>query len=616
YTVTVTDANGCTGSDTHTVNINTNLSPTITGPTAVCSGGSATLDAGAGYTTYAWSNSGGSGQTAIFTNITTTTTYTVTVTDANGCQGTDTHTVTVAVNLPPTIACPGPVNVTCSSQVPPVNLAAPTASDNCGTPTISHDGDATSNQTCVNRKTVTRTYRATDSGGLTATCTQVITVFDNVMPVFTSVPTNVTVQCNSIPAVGNPSASDGCGGSASIAYNGQTVSNILCTDKYTLTRQWTATDACGNTKTATQRIVVTDTQLPNFTSTPANVTVQCNAIPAAAAPTATDNCDTSVAITYNGQTQTDGACPNAYTLIRRWIAADNCGNTRSISQRITVVDNGKPVFTVLPANVTIGCTDPIPTVGSASASDACTGAVLVTYLGQTTVSGTCPASYQIKRTWRATDVCGNSTVATQTIQVTDSGVPVFTSVPAALTISCTAPVPPLGTPTATDACGGYVHITYLGQVATGSGCAANFTITRTWRADDLCGNNATTMQVITVLGTTYGPQETENRTEGMENGGRPQNGQLHRAPILNTVYVMPNPTTDLIWIDLSDFARDGATISVYNDLGQAVLVRQVALMDNQKISVSLREAGASAGIYTLNVRSASASAVKRVVLTD
>ncbi|MEQ1747132.1 MAG: T9SS type A sorting domain-containing protein, partial [Saprospiraceae bacterium] len=614
YTVTVTDGNGCQGTDTHTVTVNPLPTPTVNGPTSVCSGGNATLDAGAGYSTYIWSNSGGSSQTAMFTNITTTTTYTVTVTDANNCQGTDTHTVTVPANDPPVISCPGPVNIACSSHVPTVNLAAPAASDNCGTPSISHDGDATSNQTCANRKTVTRTYRATDSGGLSATCNQVITVFDNVKPVFTSVPANMTVQCNSVPAVGTPVATDGCGGGVTITYDGQTSVAGTCPDAYTITRQWTATDACGNTQTATQRITVVDTQLPNFTSTPANVTVQCNAIPNPASAIATDNCDNMVAVTYNGQTSTVGTCPNAYTLTRRWTAMDNCGNTRSVSQRITVVDNGKPVFTALPANVTIGCTGPIPPVGSATASDACTGLVTVTYIGQTTVSGTCPASYQIKRTWRATDVCGNSTVATQTIQVADSGAPVFTSVPAALTISCTAPLPPVGTPTATDACGGYVQITFLGQVATGSGCAANYTITRTWRADDLCGNTAMTTQLITILGTSYGPQETENRTQGAErpNSIHPQEGRPQGSPLR----IQPNPTTDWLWVDLSDFDREVVTISVYNDLGQAVLVRQVVLVDNHKISLSLREAGASAGIYTLSLRGASVSAVKRVVLTD
>ncbi|MFN8304465.1 MAG: hypothetical protein U0U46_18395 [Saprospiraceae bacterium] len=70
YSVTVTDGNNCSGSDTHSVSVNANPAPAITGPTSVCSGGNV-FDAGSGYSiTGAWSNSGGSSQTATFSGIT------------------------------------------------------------------------------------------------------------------------------------------------------------------------------------------------------------------------------------------------------------------------------------------------------------------------------------------------------------------------------------------------------------------------------------------------------------------------------------------------------------------------------------------------------------------
>jgi hypothetical protein len=92
--------------------------------------------------------------------------------------------------------------------------------------------------------------------------------------------------------------------------------------------------------------------------------------------------------------------------------------------------------------------------------------------------------------------------------VSDTGAPVFTTVPPPLTIQCNQPLPPLVHPTANDACG-YASITFLGNVYSGSGCAADYTITRTWRAEDLCGNSATTSQVITVLGNSFGDPEPE-----------------------------------------------------------------------------------------------------------
>ena len=613
-TLTVTDNNGKTATCSATVTVQDNVVPT-----AVCQNTTVQLDAGGNANLApAAVNNGSADACGIASLSLSKTTFdcsnigansvTLTVTDHSGKTATCSATVTMQDNTLPTIICPGATTVTCSSNVPVVNLAAVTASDNCEAPAKSHIGDATSNQTCANRKTVTRTYRATDGSGNSTTCSQVITVFDNAKPNFTSVPANVTVQCNSIPAVGTATATDGCGGAVTVAYIGQTTEAGACSDAYTITRQWTATDGCGNTKTATQQIKVVDTQKPNFTGIPANITVQCDAIPAPATPAATDNCDASVAVTYNGQTQTNGSCPNAYSLTRTWIAADNCGNTRTMTQRITVVDNGKPVFTTFPANATITCGENPPAVGSPTASDGC-GVTTVTYLGQSSTSGSCPGNYQINRSWRATDACGNSTAATQTIQVVDNGVPVFTSVPAPLTIECGEPLPPLVNPTATDACGGYIHITFLGNAPSGSGCATDYSVTRTWEAEDLCGNTTTATQVITVLGNNYGEENSENRDavrQPMQNG-LPQGSPLR---------VQPNPTTDRVWVDLSDFAEEAVIVSVFGDLGQLIWENRIPAVEELKFSLSLREVGAATGMYTLSVRNADRVATKRLVLVE
>ena len=49
YTVTVTNANGCTGSASQSVTINPNPAPSITGTFNVCQGNTATLTASAGF---------------------------------------------------------------------------------------------------------------------------------------------------------------------------------------------------------------------------------------------------------------------------------------------------------------------------------------------------------------------------------------------------------------------------------------------------------------------------------------------------------------------------------------------------------------------------------------
>ena len=59
YTVTITDANGCTGTDATTVVVNANPVCTINGPSAVCANTTGHVYSGpAGMSTYSWSISG------------------------------------------------------------------------------------------------------------------------------------------------------------------------------------------------------------------------------------------------------------------------------------------------------------------------------------------------------------------------------------------------------------------------------------------------------------------------------------------------------------------------------------------------------------------------------
>jgi gliding motility-associated-like protein len=100
FFVVVTDNNGCTGEASINVNLNDNPEPTIAGSTTFCSGSSASLDAGAGYNSYLWSN----GATAQIIATTTGGSFTVTVTDASGCTGEASTMITESTSLSPVIA--------------------------------------------------------------------------------------------------------------------------------------------------------------------------------------------------------------------------------------------------------------------------------------------------------------------------------------------------------------------------------------------------------------------------------------------------------------------------------------------------------------------------------
>lgn len=92
YTVTITDASTCTATQPVTVTESDGLNPNIGGPSVICNN-PVTLDAGAGFANYLWSN----GDTTQTITTSTPNTYCVTVSDAGGCSGSTCKTVTAGV---------------------------------------------------------------------------------------------------------------------------------------------------------------------------------------------------------------------------------------------------------------------------------------------------------------------------------------------------------------------------------------------------------------------------------------------------------------------------------------------------------------------------------------
>lgn len=99
YTLTGTDVNGCTGTDTASVAVYLQPTISISGVTVICPGNSVVLIASGG-ATYVW-QPGGQTTASITDSPILNTTYTVTGTDAAGCFNSTTHTV--SIDTPPTL---------------------------------------------------------------------------------------------------------------------------------------------------------------------------------------------------------------------------------------------------------------------------------------------------------------------------------------------------------------------------------------------------------------------------------------------------------------------------------------------------------------------------------
>ncbi len=159
FSVTVTDANGCTGFDDINLTIGASLSPAIVQLPYNCDG-KLTLDAGAGYATYSWSN-GTSGQTL---TVSQSGTYVVTVSDGTGCTGSASQTV---INIPaqPTVAISGVLKI-CPGSTTTLTATA-------GFPSYKWSNGTTS-QTLGSVGAGSFSVTATDANGCTATASVLV----------------------------------------------------------------------------------------------------------------------------------------------------------------------------------------------------------------------------------------------------------------------------------------------------------------------------------------------------------------------------------------------------------------------------------------------------------
>ncbi len=411
-----------------------------------------------------------------------------------------TQTISLTDITPPVITCPANLTIACQTSTLPAATGTATGIDLCDQTVAITYADVTVAGGCPIEYTINRTWTASDDCGNTSTCVQHIFIDDNESPVLTCTNTNILCSDPIDPSfTGYPMVTNNCGGTSVFTWSDQFV-YMVTAPQCSLVRTWTATDNCGNVGTCVQTIVIKDLSGPAIFC-PSNVTVECTAstLPGnTGMATSTDNCTLDPAISYADNIVVSPTCPQNKTITRTWTSFDECGNSTSCAQVITVVDDVSPSISC-PANITIQCTaSTLPAAtGSPVSSDNCDAAPDVTYT-DVTAAGSCPQKYTITRTWKSTDDCGNFSTCNQTIFINDNVAPTM-SCPANITILCTSSTLPenTGNATGTDNCDLSPAVTYTDVTAAG-GCPQEYTITRTWKAQDACGNFNTCNQTIFV----------------------------------------------------------------------------------------------------------------------
>ena len=374
------------------------------------------------------------------------TTVTWTITDNNGLTNQCSYDIEVIDIQDPRITCAIPEENydadegECYYTVPGTGLDPTFIYDNCGIASVENDINGTATlegeQFPVGLTTVVWTI--TDIYGLTDNCQYDIEVVDTEAPVITcAIPPAVYyldadesyIEIND-SSLDPTLTDDNCNiSTVENDFNGGTTLNGAQFLVGITTVTWTVTDVHDNINTCEQIINVEDTISPTFTQ-PADITIykdeDCNYD---ASLTVTgdvtdeaDNCDTSLDAGY-GDTVLAGSCEGEEIINRLWSLTDDCGNTTTHMQVITIMDTISPTFTA-PFDTIIcrmlDCSYDISldiTGDVTDEADNCDDSLDAVYTDDESGALDCSNLGLVIRTWTLTDDCGNTTTHAQYIWI-------------------------------------------------------------------------------------------------------------------------------------------------------------------------------------------------------
>jgi hypothetical protein len=472
YTVTVTDANGCTEMLTvqvisEPVNMSMDCPPRIS---VVCrgdaessvytyfaefaaAGGNAFSECGIDTSTFAWG-----GDAIIKGSFCLNIDRTYVVKDFCGTPVTCVQPVIVNDKEPPVMTCPPEIVIASSTK--PKHYTSYTAYFNAGGFAVDNCEILESSFKFVkeitdgktNPETITRTYQISDFCGNTTTCIHIIKIFDG-SGIYINCPPTVTVSCSGDEPAPYLSYADFVkgGGSAgslpgialvesSFKWEGDVSDKKSCPE--TIVRIYSITNEKGDITRCEQLIIVRDAIKPDLVL--GNKIISCPEdkpiiyrtraqFEAGKGNKASDNCGLDWS-TFKFLRESDDkeSCPR--TIVRWYEIFDMCGNRKESIESIIIHDKLAPVIYKQLKNIVSSCYIPSPyknreefeLLGGAVVLDNCNN-YTVKFIGDSEPEGLCPSI--IKRTYLIADMCDNQKEVVQTITINDSIAP---------TISCPA----------------------------------------------------------------------------------------------------------------------------------------------------------------------------------
>jgi len=464
------------------------------------------------------------------------------VADDCGRQSTDTQTITITDNTPPTIQ-KNPVNTSGECTYTPVLADYETAAGDTLDDCSYNAGTVASVKTkipmqCEQEEDIMIDLTSTDDCGNTSVYTVTHQVRDTTPPYQDTLISmhNLTYEkdCSEINVYTPPSdlvGQDNCHSFDGVLTPEKNFVSGTATS-FTETYTWTLGDTCGNTTVYVYSVSYTDIgnptiEAPEDGTLPADVTIDCaDTMPSFDLP-ASDGCATTTIVGVQQQDETidNSICGAESSVKQTWIATDLDGNKDTHTRIVVVDDSTPPTFTDLVRNdtpTTAEC-DNIPSMVDYQYNDDCSDVTYISSRDYNDKSSDKTSSkysnYKLVDEYSITDDCGNEDSYVSTIIVSDNTPPTITNNYTDQNLELSHDMrssssfffkllaedeETMSTSiSAQDACGGETTIAYnLLQNTDMVVCTAEFAYVQQWVATDNSGLSLTSIKSITVLDTT------------------------------------------------------------------------------------------------------------------
>jgi len=197
------------------------------------------------------------------------------------------------------------------------------------------------------------TFTATDACNRSTNCTALVVIVDGTPPEFNGTPLVGLANCGSdVQAtydnwvdlqISRLDANDVCGDNGTVDITYSPDSPIVSGNISATPVTFTASDACGNSRSITVSFIVENEGGPGFAEVPENETIMCSELPVVFGNVIlSESCSPATLSFEDGFISGNvSSCdiPEASIFQRTWTATDASGNTATATQQITIIPN-------------------------------------------------------------------------------------------------------------------------------------------------------------------------------------------------------------------------------------------------------------------------------------